>query len=1837
MQLDDLLENPELLRSLFSDPLQMLPVIEQNALRRCALVRNFDEDLYSSVLKTGDGPEFKELITNRYIRRLPGKWQFTLDDQMRERLLSGWQQPEELVHLSEELAKHYKAEQNLLETSFHLIIANPAEAYMLLKQEIDPAAETYDLTRLYALQELLEKRKSQFELMNRKLTNELNQLRRELRALYETRALWANAYFETRIYQERQQSAPLLQQLRIGDDFWLLQLFAAGGVGKTMYLRAVIADHCVPNRWPVAKIDFDYVPHMEQVVDQPWRLLLTIADQLNSQIRGRPFKSLLDSNQEYIAQADPTSYWLVRPLQPLTAVQPADKQAEIVEHFSSVIPPGQPYLLIFDTLEQLRHRQITLEKLFELLLDLRARSADVRVVLSGRFNLEEPLPGQTAPTAFTRLFGAEAKTVQLEPFTDDEAHSYLTNLRKLPHDEPLLQAMIKKSEGNPFKLALLAEIVESDPSITAAQIEAYESADFAYLIERIVMRISEPWVRWLLRYGVVPRQLTERFVNEVIVPAVAELKSGRRSDDDPEQDQLSQYSRVIDDPFSIVTLSPEPPDDLWGKLKEYASNYSWVQPAEQADALRFQPEVVRPMRELLSRHLREGRQIYLALQQAAFRYYDNLVREDGQPQDLQEAVYHNYLAEEGDDYWLSGYREYQDDDRMIRGLANEVADLVNSGVSAGERVQALAAYELAYRSLPGDRRPQPGDIRSLEESLQQARQLNAADYVGGARLAMLEGCLLLAQNNIDELLKLIAPVKPEDDRTRLDLALLQIHALKGRVQLDEIENVVKQAEQWIANLAGSHSARDRRFAKRAQQLVIEQAAIMAGEQERLPEADRYYARLLELVDDEAVTEICRYASHRINLLAQMAQEQRAKQVGERAIKRLQKLPGDNNDVAVSLAWLQAEIDLVRQRPDEAQQHLAEAKPPPDTNLAWRDLRARVSAACLQISDAVGNWQAVVSQAPRDAALMRFQAYISCSRLYLEVLSDKAQAENYLNYLNEATAQIDTPSLSTLPLLQAQLLRLHGKPEEARWVLLDALNDALPSVKVKLLTNLLATEEKEYDYDRVTNWLGQLCAELDRVQPDQRLSLLGDLVNCPSFGRPDDRTLQSLTRLLLDHLPPIDPNVHDPTLATLRLVEVHRAFGDQDRARKLLDRIDDERPQVLSYIHRAYDRLGWWPTRLLEANDIITRLLGQQPADELVLLLLLEQIERLLIHGETNKLPHLANIFDLSYASHDALVRRFVDILLDRFGSAWQLRIFRLREIGVDHERTLEYLQRGLTASRELDDRAGEGRVLAHIGDIYYALSDYDRALDYLQRSLVIIEEVDDRAGKGRLLTRIGDIYYALSDYHRALDYLQQSLVIIEEVDDRAGKGRLLTRIGDIYYALSHYDRALHYLQHALAIMRGVGDRAGEGRVLAHIGDIYYALSDYDRALHYLQHALAIMRGVGDRAGEAHALTKIENVNNALESKEMAQTLQQEPNNYTAGATLRVDRATVRLGKGDRSIMVNDQELYEAIDPNEAIKLEEWVMTESTPPWRFSREFTNNWRAIGDLFGRLLLGDRLRVSDKLHHLSAELPANVSYLPWELAQNDGRPFVMTERFPSFYRSYHSQQPLEQRRGKVDVLLLRLGAGRERIEQRGYSESGGDSGRLFSRHGLSVETLEQPELPELRDVLRVLQPSVLYMEANVIESQLGPALYFGGSRFSKGISSEFTARGLANALHGMRGAPLLILDVPAASELSENVRQLCMRNALAAELANHDHVSAVIASGLADSYRVEKAPIELLVPALADRLPVRDVVSQLWQIAAGQIDWSNDEQLLLAHLLPFAGTSLLTREPMRVLELG
>ncbi|MCL6671611.1 hypothetical protein [Streptomyces panaciradicis] len=622
------------------------------ALRVCAVARTFDATLYEAVLGPtaaehgdGDAPGLVELLHERAIQPAGGLHRtYTLSEQDRTSYFLDWigtgtgtqAAPAALLSLERRIADQRLAEGDHAEAVRHLLLPSAEDALALFHDQFTAADRRRDFA---ACQDLVDALGDPDRLPY--LPPDISELALDRAGYVRARDHWAADFARSAQFLKPTELLLDAEQLLAGEQqVW--QLYAPGGAGKTMQLRWLVSRYCVPapRDVPCARIDFDVV-NPNAVGRHPWLLLLEMADQFGRRLSGRPFESLTAGYGVHRVLLDrmpsnPSSEAAAT----IDSLDTYAIEAELVAGFANrlnLAVAGRPAVLVIDTLEELLlHGQAEAERLlrmFSALLDL---CPGLRLILAGRYNLRTRLP-----KGLRSLRKHQVKHMKVRPFTMSQARTYLTDVRGIRNPQ-LVRTAVRKARGLPFALALLADLVEHDPYITAAELEACDEPLVRYLIDRVVRRIDDPAVRWLLRYGVIPRRLRKEDVFTVMRPWLARGITDTSEADDPRKD--NHHLRGSEDVFPFAAAEPTD-DDLersWQRLLDYAGSSSWVsrQPGDDSTVV-FHANVLAPMRLLIS-----GHQVYGELHHAFVAHFEGLA--EARPEQwvvcTKEATYHRFQA-----------------------------------------------------------------------------------------------------------------------------------------------------------------------------------------------------------------------------------------------------------------------------------------------------------------------------------------------------------------------------------------------------------------------------------------------------------------------------------------------------------------------------------------------------------------------------------------------------------------------------------------------------------------------------------------------------------------------------------------------------------------------------------------------------------------------------------------------------------------------------------------------------------------------------------------------------------------------------------------------------------------------------------------------------------------------------------------------------------------------------------------------------------------------------------------------------------------------------------------
>jgi serine/threonine protein kinase/predicted negative regulator of RcsB-dependent stress response len=202
--------------------------------------------------------------------------------------------------------------------------------------------------------------------------------------------------------------------------------------------------------------------------------------------------------------------------------------------------------------------------------------------------------------------------------------------------------------------------------------------------------------------------------------------------------------------------------------------------------------------------------------------------------------------------------------------------------------------------------------------------------------------------------------------------------------------------------------------------------------------------------------------------------------------------------------------------------------------------------------------------------------------------------------------------------------------------------------------------------------------------------------------------------------------------------------------------------------------------------------------------------------------------------------------------------------------SLDYLNRALPITIELENDQEKSAILYGLGMAYSQLNRADESLRNYQQALEIQRRLDDKRGQALTLNGMGQVQGTLGKSKEALASLEEALRLRKDLGDKTGVGDTLLDLSNFYEARGQNDQALAMAKQSLQIQREVGNQVNQATCLNNIGINYAEQGQYDDALTYFTQALGLREKLKDPTGiadshdaMADALTKFGQYDQAL--------------------------------------------------------------------------------------------------------------------------------------------------------------------------------------------------------------------------------------------------------------------------------------------------------------------------------------------------------------------------------------
>ncbi|MHB9757030.1 hypothetical protein ACYBSK_21885 [Streptomyces sp. BYX5S] len=661
----------------------LLPGEWTEVLQAAAVARFFDEETYREVIQPFLGvtrPSLTALLQRGAVEEVAGqRLSYQVPDTHRPAYLLPWLEensappdPARLPELERRLSEHWGARGRPNERLRHLMLADPQAAAALFTELFLASDAKRDFTRCQDLVDVLAD-PDRATIAPRPLLKLAEDRAGYLRA----RTYWAADYARCAQFLEPDGLWERAKRLLSPQGPRVWQMHGTGGTGKTMQLRWLVSRRAVTADPDIncARIDFDVVDPLN-AAHWPWLLLLEAAEQLEQRLPQRVFTGL----DKYAAYRSllrrPTSRSAAEAARGIRSQDESRIGREVVEAFTSRFNKSfgaerpQPVLLVVDTLEEVVLRSASrTDGLLRLLGETVRACPALRLILSGRPDLSIR-HGQALASL------GDYENVQVRQFSAAEADRYLREIRDVRHPE-LREIIVSRSAGMPFHLALFADVTDKNPDITAQELASLRDPLIRYLVKRVLRRIEDPVVLWLVRYGVIPRRLRREHVHDILRPHLEKRMTAGAVVDDPLTD-----AHHLHDKKEVFPPVPPPDrerlDDAWEKLLQYAGGSSWIsEVAGDEESVVFHSVVLGPMRDLIS-----DKSVFTELHRDfAVRFEERAEAAAGSDAEswawyLREALYHRFQMRDpqAPQRWRDAMeRAWADGNTdQLRGLAEEI-------------------------------------------------------------------------------------------------------------------------------------------------------------------------------------------------------------------------------------------------------------------------------------------------------------------------------------------------------------------------------------------------------------------------------------------------------------------------------------------------------------------------------------------------------------------------------------------------------------------------------------------------------------------------------------------------------------------------------------------------------------------------------------------------------------------------------------------------------------------------------------------------------------------------------------------------------------------------------------------------------------------------------------------------------------------------------------------------------------------------------------------------------------------------------------------------------------
>ncbi|QLY40774.1 diguanylate cyclase [Hujiaoplasma nucleasis] len=178
------------------------------------------------------------------------------------------------------------------------------------------------------------------------------------------------------------------------------------------------------------------------------------------------------------------------------------------------------------------------------------------------------------------------------------------------------------------------------------------------------------------------------------------------------------------------------------------------------------------------------------------------------------------------------------------------------------------------------------------------------------------------------------------------------------------------------------------------------------------------------------------------------------------------------------------------------------------------------------------------------------------------------------------------------------------------------------------------------------------------------------------------------------------------------------------------------------------------------------------------------------------------------------------------------------------DQAISQYMKALTISKDNGFGELESKILNNIGTMHEDLKNYPVALDYYQKSLDKTLEIEDTYGQAIAYLNIGNVYFSLNDMDKSEENFHLALNYGRENDKSLLLAHCYYSLGRLHHKRGDVPLSKKYLELGIEKANESKDLYILFRILSEYADIYDQLKDYNQAHSFYQKALDVAKQIG---------------------------------------------------------------------------------------------------------------------------------------------------------------------------------------------------------------------------------------------------------------------------------------------------------------------------------------------------------------------------------------------------------